>query len=134
MIAESVKTYLEKKQITYMEGEGLVKIDVEGKRGSWQTYFRVVEEEGLLVIYSIFGYKVSQEKIQDVALLLTDINFGLKIGNFELNRSTGEIYFKTYLDLEGEEVKEEWIEKALLVNIHTMDHYLPEIMKATVEE
>jgi len=134
MIMEKVKQLLDKKEISYFQGEGILKFDVEGERGNWQTFIRVVEEEDLLVVYSLFGYKCNTEKIQEVALILTDINFGLKIGNFELNRINGEIHFKTYLDFAGEETKEQLIERALYSNIYTMDHYLPQILKATVSE
>ena len=133
MLMDKVKSLLDQKEIKYFEGENLIKFDVEGERGNWQTFFRVVEEEKLLVIYSLFGYKVTPDKIQEVALMLTDINFGLKIGNFEMNRSNGEIHFKTYVDFVGEDIREDWIERALFVNIHTMDHYLPQILKATIE-
>ncbi len=132
MIMEKVKELLANKELNYFQGDGIVKFDVEGERGSWQTFIRVLEEENLVVIYSLFGYKVPAEKMQEVALLLTDINFGLKIGNFELNRTSGEMHFKTYLNMSEEELKPEFIERALFINVHTMDNYLPEILKATV--
>lgn len=132
VIKETVKQMLEKKDIKFFEVEDVIKFDVEGERGSWQAFMRVVEEEKLLVIYSLISYKVNPEKIQEVALLLTDINFGLKIGNFEMDRSSGEIHFKTYLDLAGDEAGEDWIERSLFMNIHTTDHYLPQILKATL--
>lgn len=132
MIIEKVKLFLDNKNISYFEGDDLIKFDVEGERGSWQTFVRVLEEESLVVIYSVLGYKVPTEKVQEAALLLTDLNFGLKIGNFELNRTNGEVHFKTYLNLTEDEINEKYIERTLFINIHTMDHYLPQILKATI--
>jgi hypothetical protein len=128
-----MKQFLEQKEIQYMEADELLRIDVEGERSNWQVFFRPVDEEKLLVIYSLFHYKAPAEKLKEVALLLSEINYGLKIGNFEINLENGEIHFKTYLDIVDDNLPQLWIERSISINVTTMEHFAPRIVKAVID-
>ena len=65
---------------------------------------------------------------------LTRANFGLKFGNFEFDLQDGEIRFKTSIQFAGEVQVESMIEQCLLINIMTMERYLPGILQVIFTE
>ena len=64
---------------------------------------------------------------------LTRVNYGLAVGNFEIDLDDGEVRFKTSLDAEGSEIGLPLIERLVYANVAAMDQFLPGLMK-TVEE
>ena len=67
--------------------------------------------------------RVAEEQRQIVAELLARINYGLNIGNFELDMTDGEIRYKTSIDVEGGELTRRMVETLIAVNISTTDRY-----------
>lgn len=128
-IFEIAKNLLEKKNLNYFQSEDLIKFDVEGENGGWPIYLKLIEEERLALVYSIVNNKTPYDKLNDMAIFLTKLNFGLKTGNFELNMDTGEIHFKTYVEMLNEDEDEKYLERAIMHNIFAVDHYLTEIMR-----
>ena len=56
---------------------------------------------------------------------MTRINYGLNIGNFEMDMHDGEIRYKTSIDVEGGELSSRMVETLIAVNISTTDRYFP---------
>jgi len=67
-------------------------------------------------------------KRQAVAEFLTRVNFGLFIGNFEMDFSDGELRYKTAIDVQDGQLTQEMIRKLVYSNVMMMDKYLPGIM------
>jgi len=75
-----------------------------------------------------------------VAELLTRANYGMLIGNFELDLDDGEIRYKTSIDMEGlvplsaedRSVSKLLWKSLVYANVLTSDQYLPAI-KSVVE-
>ena len=57
--------------------------------------------------------------------MLARINYGLNIGNFELDMNDGEIRYKTSIDVEGGDLTPRMVETLIAVNISTTDRYFP---------
>jgi len=130
MILDNTKTILEIQEWPFQSlDETTLKIDIDGKVANWVVLIKVLEEIGQLVIYSIASNKAPQPQRNAVQEFLTRANFGLRIGNFEFNIDTGEIRFKTSLQFAGETLAPEMIEQCLLINMFTMEKYLPGILQ-----
>jgi hypothetical protein len=65
-----------------------------GEHGSWLLVGQVYEKLDAVAVYSVLPHVVPAERRTAVALLCTRINYGLVIGNFELDLDDGEIRFK----------------------------------------
>jgi hypothetical protein len=63
-----------------------------------------------------------------VAEYITRANYGLRIGNFEMDYSDGEVRYKSSLDFEGEPLTPKLIKNAMYPAVHTMDLYLPGLL------
>ncbi|WP_017663719.1 YbjN domain-containing protein [Baaleninema simplex] len=112
---------------TRIENERAVKLRFSGDNGTWKCIGRVREEDEQLLIYSLAPLKVPPEKRPAIAELLTRANYGMVIGNFEMDYSDGEIRYKTSIDVEGSQLDNALIKQLLYTNLLMMDKYLPAI-------
>lgn len=65
------------------------------------------------------------EKRPAVAEFLTRANYGLALGNFELDLDDGEINFKTILQAPATVLNTALLRPYLLIGVETINHYLP---------
>lgn len=110
-----------------LEDETGVRMTVEGRNGTWLTVVLVREEEEQVLVYSIASFLVPEARRRDMAELLTRANFNMVIGNFELGYDSGEVRFKTSLDVEGSLLDAALLERLIDVNLAMMDRYLPAV-------
>ncbi len=113
------------KEIEYRRVLGL---GIEGQNGRFDCYAVAREEEKQLTVYSIFPVKVPQPKRYTVAAFITMLNYGIIIGNFEMNFYDGEIRYKTSLDVDGDRLTPALIKHLVYTNVATLDKYLPGVM------
>src|SRR5262249_17088927 len=71
---------------------------------------------------------VPEEKRVEVAEFITRANYGLVIGNFEMDYADGEVRYKTSVDVEGGELTAKMVENVIRANVMTMDRYFPGLM------
>jgi hypothetical protein len=82
----------------------------------------------LVAFYAHVQRRVPDEKRPALTEYLTRANYGLWLGNFELDLRDGEIRYKTSLHLADGELTAEMLAALLRVNGDTLDRYLPGIM------
>jgi hypothetical protein len=111
-----------------LEGQPILTMGFKGDNGSWRCYARVHEEQDRFMFYSLMESHVPDDKRVAVAEYLTRANYGLYIGNFEMDFSDGEVRFKTSIDVEGGELTQVMIKNLVYVNVMMMDKYLPGVM------
>ena len=63
-----------------------------------------------------------------VAEYITRANYGLRIGNFELDFDDGEVRYKSSLDFESVELTPGLIRNTIYPAVQTMDRYLPGVL------
>ena len=112
--------------------KGLIQLTYQGKSSKWVCYAQVEEEQQLFLFYSIFPFRVEKKRIQAVSDFLNRANYGLKIGNFELDLDDGEIRYKTSVDFEGSTPSTAIISNLVYANLWTMDRYAKGILDVSV--
>lgn len=100
-----------------------------GEHGEYRCYFQVREELNQFFCYVLAPVRIPEEQRRDAADFLTRANFGLRIGNFEMDFEDGEVRYKSSLDFEGESLTANWLRNAIYPAVYTMDRYLPGLMK-----
>jgi hypothetical protein len=98
---------------------------VASANGEWSLYVVCREEYGRCSIYSQAPWRTPEAVRIAMAELLARINYGIAIGNFEMDFSDGEIRFKTSLDVAGGRLSRAMFEALLDANLAAMDAYLP---------
>jgi hypothetical protein len=129
-IMDSVKAFFQQDDWTYEEiaERNIIRMRFSGENANWTCYAQVKEEQERLMFYSTLETKVPEDKRQVMAEFLTRANFGLLIGNFEMDFSDGEIRFKTSVDIEDINLTYKFIQNLVYMNVLMMDKYLPGIM------
>ena len=115
-------------QFTTIEDKTIALLGISGKKGKFQCVADVREDEKKFIFLSICGANVPENKRIQVNELLTRLNFGIFLGNFEMDFEDGEIRFKTSIYFGNSILSSEIIENLILSNISTMDSSLEGIM------
>lgn len=129
-IFSTVVKFLQENNLSFQqikENECLV-LGVEVKNGRFNCYVIVREEKKQMAFYSICPINTPESKRQSIAEFITKANYGMIIGNFELDFKDGEVRYKTSIDVEGDRLTSALIKQLVFSNIAMMDQYLPGIM------
>ncbi|AFY70360.1 protein of unknown function DUF1790 [Thalassoporum mexicanum PCC 7367] len=129
-IFQAVTQFLDSKNWQYSQEEGTSNLNMgfAGEHGRWICYARIHQEQEQFIFYSICPVDAPDFAKLRTAEFLTRVNHGLIIGNFELDFNTGEIRFKTGIDVEGSELNPALVKSLILNNVFTMDRYLNKII------
>lgn len=124
-IFDSVIAFLQEDEWRYEEisGELALRFSFSGQNARYECFGQAYEDHEVFVFYSILPLRASETQRQVAAELLARINYGLNIGNFELDMNDGEIRYKTSIDVEGGELSRRMVETLIAVNISTTDRY-----------
>ncbi len=115
--------------VSRVEGRTVIKTGFEGKNGQFTCYAQERNEQEQFVFYSIFPVRTPEDRTHDVAEFITRANYGMIIGNFELDYGDGEIRYKTSVDVEDTEIPEPLVRHMIYANVLTMDKYFPGLMR-----
>jgi len=107
-----------------------LRLPVQGKNAEWTCLIRVFEKTERVLVYSIFPTQVADAQRPQLALMLTQINYGLILGNFEFDLSDGEIRYKTSIDVEGMTLNSTILRNLLYGNFFSVDLYYHALMQA----
>ncbi len=90
---------------------------------------RIRVETEQLIYYIYAPIKVPEEVRLSVAEFLIRANYGLWIGNFEMDFDDGEVRYKSSLDFEGETLTSGFIHNTNSMAVRLMDLYLSGLLK-----
>ncbi len=112
------------------DGKSHLSMNVSGINGKWQCIAQAREAQEQFIFYSMLPINVPSDRRQKIAELLTRANYGIVIGNFEMDFRDGEVRYKTSIDVEGAELTRALMHRLVGANLMTFDRYLPAIMSA----
>lgn len=114
---------------TVLDGESTLMLTFRGRSGSWQCFGRADEEKECFSFYSVLPPHIAEDKRPAVAEFINRANYGLIVGNFEMDYRDGQVRYKTSVDIEGGELTPKMIENLIYANLMTMDDYFPGFME-----
>jgi hypothetical protein len=112
-----------------IEDEEILRLEYEGENGKWRCYANVVEDRQRFLFLSSLANYVPKLMRLEASEYLTRANFGMEVGNFEMDFSDGTVRYRTSVDVEGGELTPVMIKNLVYVNIAVMDQYLPGLAK-----
>ena len=113
---------------TENDEQSVVHTAFSSDNGQWRCVAQVRESQEQVVFYSSCPVNTPEEKRLNMAEFLTRANFGLIVGNFEMDFADGEVRYKTSIDLGGSQLTILLVKQIVYANVFTMDIYLPGIM------
>ena len=130
-IIEVVQQFLEEDgwPVEETEDESIVSMQYEGENGEWTCYAQAVEEDSQFIFYSVNPLKVPDGREAEMAEFLTRVNYGLRMGNFEMDYEDGTIRYKTCIDVDGDRLTPALVKNVVYANVQLMDHYTPGMIR-----
>ena len=87
------------------------------------AFAAIATETEQFVFYINFGPAVPPEQMAEVAHFITLANWGLMIGNFEMDYTDGHVRFKSSVSFRGTELSEALIRNAILSAMNAVERY-----------
>lgn len=130
-IRERILKYLTENDWNVQQGEYSLSIRVRCDNAIYPIYIFIFEESRIIQIYSYLEAGIPENKKTVISEYFTRINYGMPIGNFELNLDDGGVRYKTSISIgDNIEFLTEGIIEALIVdNYCNMDRYYPGFMR-----
>jgi hypothetical protein len=111
-----------------VEEKNMYRASFAGKNGDFRCYAQILPALEQFLFYAVAPVRVPDEIRPAVAEFITRANYGMRIGNFEMDYSDGELRYKSCIDFEGETLTFNWIRHAIYPAVLTMNHYFPSLM------
>lgn len=112
-------------QPTRIDGETVMRLDGDGRNGSWVLWIETREADSLVRVFSSWPEAVPEDRRRAVAELVTRINPDLPVGAFELDQERGQVSFRTGVDLGGDPLTAGVLSRLVGGNVQTFDDHLP---------
>lgn len=106
-----------------------LRMPFKGEKSSWACIAQTQEEERLFVFYSVCPVKADVANRPTAAEFIMLANYGIVLGNFEMDISDGEIRFKTSVGLGQLDWLDELIKVAVYTNVFSMDKYISALLQ-----
>ncbi|MBD3166366.1 YbjN domain-containing protein [bacterium] len=129
-IMDTVEQYLRDDDWHYeqIEGQDILKFGIKADNSTYNIYCDIRDDTDQLMLYVVMGQEIPEEKRLAAAEYITRANYGLKIGNFEMDMSDGQIRYKVSLDVEDGTLSHKMIANMIGAGVGTMDRYFPGFM------
>lgn len=115
-------------QYTVTENPEILRLMCQGENGQWRCYAQIKEAEGQFIFYSVCPITIPIEKLSLIAEYISRANYGMAIGNFELDFRDGEIRFKTSIQTQDNCLSVNSIGHLVYINVSMMNRYVPGIL------
>lgn len=127
---EAMRRFFEEEDWKFVEvpNQSALKLGCTGENGEWTCYAQVKENPGRFLFYSVVSVKAMEARRQVMAEFITRANYGMVLGNFEMDFSDGEIRYKTSAYLEEFAPTRDFFHTLVYTNLLMTDKYLPAIM------
>lgn len=105
----------------------ILRLPFRGKNGDWWCYAQ--ERNNQVLFYAVAPVKAAEDHRHAVSEFITRANYGMAIGNFELDFSDGEIRYKTSLDVDEGPLTAALMKPLVYINCLMLDKYLPGLIE-----
>jgi len=102
---------------------------VTGEAAQYDCWVVCYEDSERVCVLAVCPVVVPEAKRQAVAEYLTRANFGIMVGNFELDFRDGEVRMKTSADMEDTPLSRTFMKNLVGANLATADRYFPGLVK-----
>jgi hypothetical protein len=111
-----------------VEPGALVRFGFIGKNARFMCFAQAYEERTQLVVHTMIPFRVPDSARAEAIEFVTRANYGMILGNFEIDLRDGEIRYKTSIDTGGLPFTPELAGPLFYGNALTADRYMPGLM------
>lgn len=110
-------------------GHSAVEAGVQGENGRFRLVAVVDQDRAIVRFLSFVEGKIPEARRREVMEYLTRANYGLLIGNFEIDLTDGEVRFKAAIDASDVEVTDAMLRSTAYLSVATLDRYYPGLQR-----
>jgi hypothetical protein len=110
------------------DGPG-IHVSLHGTHAVYTAFFFANEETRVLRCYLRCPFLVPRDARPPMSEAVTRANYGLPLGNFEMDLGDGEVRFKTSVDVEGGRLVPLMVRNMLAASMACCDRYYPAFMR-----
>lgn len=129
MLFDTVTDWCDRNDWSYdvVEEGAVIRSGFSGDNGRFPLYITVSRDR--LMVRSLAPINTPAAKRAVMAEFLTRANYGMAIGNFEMDYNDGEIAYKTSITSGGQTISDRMIQDLVFINCLMMDKYFPGMMQ-----
>ncbi len=120
-------------EYTITKDPAILRMICQGDNGQWRCYAQIKEKQKQFIFYSVCSEQASSEKLLAIAEYISRVNYGVAMGNFELDFTDGEIRYKTSIKSHDNRLSISSVKHLVYTNVAMMDRYFPGIL-AIIEQ
>lgn len=122
---DQLSAYLDRGTIVYDQDDerGLFRMLFEGKHGDLRV--TMIVEDAMLQVFTHPANKIPPSYRQLIIEAITRANYGLKLGNFEMDLEDGELRYQTAIPLGDVFPDDDVLDHILFVGGAMIDRYMP---------
>uniref|UniRef100_A0A7S4KBF7 Uncharacterized protein n=1 Tax=Odontella aurita TaxID=265563 RepID=A0A7S4KBF7_9STRA len=106
----------------------MIRMSATGKHATYNAIFDAREQKEQLFVYVCCPNMAPVDRRLPAAEFITRANWGLAIGNFEMDMNDGEVRYKVSIDVEEGEISCKMVQNMLGASTQTMERYFPGLM------
>jgi hypothetical protein len=123
-IRSFLRTHFEAEDLERDGDDDMISFRLEDEGGNeWGCLALADEQSEQAIFYSVVLESTAPEHRLEMMKFVTLANYGMQVGNFELDLEDGEVRFKTSVDVEGIELAEDLLRNMVELNILMMGLY-----------
>lgn len=129
-LMDKITSHLQANEIKYQlnEPEGRVEFFLASEDIVLPVTIRVLAELEQVLVHVYYPTIVPVDRRMMVAEFLMRANYGLRLGNFEMDLDDGEVRFKASVDVEGGELTDPMVYNLIRTAVGLSNRYHPGIM------
>jgi hypothetical protein len=103
----------------------IVHFGAGSRNGTFTVVLHVLQDRAVVLCHAIAGFRVPEANRTAMAEFITRANYGIMLGNLEMDFSDGEVRYKTSIDLQDGVLTTKMVEVLCAASVTTIDRYLP---------
>jgi hypothetical protein len=128
-LLELVMEYLDNLGWNYVvSDEKTLRFPITCDNGKYYCTLIADENRKFICLYTVLPNYIPIDKRSEISEFITRANYGMNLGNFEMDFSDGEVRFKTSMTIYDQLPGENDFSCLIHTNIGTMDNYMKGIM------
>jgi len=122
-IKKFITDYLDSIEWNYEDKDTYILFGIHINEIKIECVVDILKDIELLIAYSIIPNRVPEKYKDKIAEFITRANYGLRIGNFEMDYKDGEVRYKTYQNYDNDCINVEVLKHLIHANIKTTEKY-----------
>jgi len=115
-------------QFTRM-GQDCLRASFEASHATHEVFVEAHEGVNSIGVYIYPPTKIPEKSLPKIMEYITRINYGLRLGHFELDLDEGVLRFAHNTDIEGSQITSPMLLNVLYFGLSVMDDYYPGLMR-----